>query len=421
MGSRRTIWRRGSALRVGTLVLAAVVLAGCSASTVTWPPSKPSSAGSGTADGSGALASPAGTGLHVAIPDKSAAASLAVASDAPRETAAAATVDQITADYTYKAELITPLAHLYGGTGTLALDDFVKITVENKNTKAVKVVATSDIPGYTEKASDTVTIDPGASQLIRQNPRLTTAAIDGLNSQHQADLHVQVSYLDAGVAKTVLDQTSTTLITSRRDFPWSIKDFTQQESWELVVAMATPTDPKVEELISTAAHNYDPNHASLSGYDSANDDSGSVRQRLSNIWQAETNDYNLTYVGTTDSFASGSSQRIRLPGEVLDQSSGNCIELTLLYASVAEAMGLESALIMIPGHAYVAIRLDATNDNYYFIETTMIGGATFKEAAHEGNVEWTAAQPHVAAGDADYGWGDVAQARADGVLPIPWH
>jgi hypothetical protein len=402
MGSRRKTYGQ-----VGALALVAIMLAACSASTVTFPPARSSAA-------------PAGTGVHVAIPGESGAkASQAVASEAPRETAAAATVDQITADYTYKAELITPLAHLYGTSGTLSLDDFVIVTVENKNSKPVKVVATSEIAGYTNKSSDTVTIDAGATQEIRQDPRLTTAAIDGLNSQHQADLHVVVSYLDAGQSRTVLDQTSPTLITSRRDFPWSIKGFTQQESWELVVAMVTPTDPGVEGLIRTAA-TYDPNKVMTSGYTEQNDDTGTVWQRLSNVWQAETNDYSLTYIGTTDSFASGSSQRIRLPGEVLDQASGNCIELTLLYAATAEALGLESAIIMIPGHAYVAIRLDNKNDSYYFIETTMIGAATFKDAAHEGNTEWTAAQPHVANAEADYGWVDIAQARADGVLPIPW-
>ena len=404
MGSRRKTFGR-----VGATALGAIMLAGCSSSSVTFPPARSSAAS----------AAPAGTGVHVAIPDESGAkASQPVASGAPRATAGSVTVDQITADYTYKAELITPLAHLYGLPDLL--DDFVIVTVKNDNSAPVKVVVGSEIAGFTSKASDTVSVAAGATEEVRQNPRLTTTAIDGLNSQHEADLHVVVSYLDAGQPRTVLDQTSPTLITSRRDFPWSIKGFTQQEDWNLVVAMATPTDPKVEELISTAAHNYDPNHASLSGYDSLNDDSGSVWQRMSNIWQAETNDYNLTYVGTTDSFASGSSQRIRLPGEVLDQSSGNCIELTLLYVSVAEAMGLQSAIVMIPGHAYVAIRLDNKNDSYYFIETTMIGAATFKEAAHEGNLEWTDAQPHVAASEADYGWVDVAQARANGIIPIPW-
>jgi hypothetical protein len=105
---------------------------------------------------------------------------------------------------------------------------------------------------------------------------------------------------------------------------------------------------------------------------------------------------------------------------VLDTNSGNCIELTLLYASAVEALGMQPAIIIIPGHAYVAVRLDDTNDSYYFIETTMIGQAPFKDAAKEGNIEWTDAQPHVAAGETDYGWVDVATQRKNGIVPIPW-
>ena len=77
--------------------------------------------------------------------------------------------------------------------------------------------------------------------------------------------------------------------------------------------------------------------------------------------------------------------------------------------------------MLIPGHAYVAIRVDSTSDSYYFIETTMIGRATFTDAANYALGEWNDAQPHVAAGDQDYGWVDVATQRANGIVPIPWH
>ena len=143
-------------------------------------------------------------------------------------------------------------------------------------------------------------------------------------------------------------------------------------------------------------------------------------QRLSDIWQAETNDYNLTYISTPITFASGQSQRIRLPGEVLDQSSGNCIELTLLYAAAVEYLGMQAALVIVPGHAYVAVSVDGTSDSYYFIETTMIGAATFDQASSAALTEWEKAQPHVAAADPDYAWVDVPSARKNGVVPIPW-
>ena len=106
---------------------------------------------------------------------------------------------------------------------------------------------------------------------------------------------------------------------------WSIKDMDQQMDFNLIGAMVTPSDPAVEGLIRAAA-NYDPSHSMESGYKSDLDKDGSVYQRLADLWKAEADDYNLTYISTTISFAPGQSQRIRLPAEVLDQASGNCIE-----------------------------------------------------------------------------------------------
>jgi hypothetical protein len=396
-------WRKVHG-RLGALALTLIVAAGCSAASATWPPVRPSAM------------VPVASGLHVIVPDASGAhASQPAASAAPRATATSATVDQITADYTYKSELITPIAHLYG----TFLDDFVIVTVDNGNSAPVKVTVQSTITGYTDKASDTVTVAANGTEEIRQNPRLTQAGYESLNSQHPAELSVVVSYLESGQPRTILDQTSETTITSRDDFPWSIKGFTQQENFDLVTAMITPTDPSVNALIRNAA-NYDPNGAMTSGYDSEQDADGTVAQRLSDIWQAEASDYKLTYISTPITFASGSSQRIRLPGEVLDQSSGNCIELTLLYAAAVEFLGMQPALVIVPGHAYVAVRLDSKNNSFYFVETTMIGAATFNDALKTGSSEWQKAQPHVAAAEADYGWVNVPKARADGILPIPW-
>jgi hypothetical protein len=390
-------WRNAYG-RLGALALIVIIAGGCSSASATWPATAPSG------------------GARVDLPVASAAqSSHAVESEAPRATAASATIDQITADYVYTSELVTPIAHLYGS----FIDDFVIVTVGNANATPVKITVQSDIPGYTDKSSDTLTVAANGSEEIRQNPRLTQAGYESLNSQHPAALHVVVSYLESGQPRTILDQTSQTLITSRDDFPWSIKGFTQQENYDLVVAMITPTDPSVNTLIRTAA-NYDPNKIMTSGYGSAQDSDGTVRQRLSNIWQAETSDYSLTYISTPITFAPGQSQRIRLPGEVLDQSSGNCIELTLLYAAAAEYLGMQAALVIVPGHAYVAISVDDTGETYYFIETTMIGAATFEEATTTALAEWKKAQPHVAAGDADYAWVDVPTARKDGIVPIPW-
>jgi hypothetical protein len=385
--------------RAGALALVAVILAGCSSASATWP---------AIDSGGGIRLATSNPSSETARPEETGAG--------PIVTAGTVTVDKITVDYIYRSDLITPLAHLYG----TFLDDFMIAEIANGNDTSVKVVVTSEITGFTTVASKTVTIAPGATEEIRENPALTTAAIDELSSGRPGELHVRVTYLDNGVERVVLDETNETSLWARRDFPWSIKGMTQQEDFDLLGVMVTPNDLKVEALVRAAAY-YDPNKAMTGGYSSERDAEGDVYQRLSNIWQAEANDYNLTYISTTVTFAPGDTQRIRLPSEVLDQSSGNCIELALLYAAAVEALNMQPVIVIVPGHAYVAVRTDNVNDYYYFIETTMIGGASFDQAVERGGQEFDEAQPHLADNDSQYGWVSIAEGRQNGVLPIPWH
>lgn len=325
--------------------------------------------------------------------------------------------NDIQVDYVYTNNLITILYPLYGST----LDDFVVITLTNNNAKAVKLVVQSEVTGYTTQSIDTVTVEANETLEVRQNPRLIPEAIDELNVAKPAQFHLRVVYLDDGVEKPVLDQTGETQVYARRDFPWSIPGFTDEEVWELTAAMVTPNDPAVEELLRYAADYTDSGiiTGGYSGY--LDDEAGKVWDRLEAIWQAEEEIYNLTYINTWVSYAPGSVQRIRLPAEVLDQRSGNCIELAALYAAAAEAMDLETALIGIPGHAFVAVRTDMENANYYFIETTLIGRATFAEAVDSGNQEFEEALPHLNAREDYYRWVTVQDAREKGILPLPWH
>jgi hypothetical protein len=335
----------------------------------------------------------------------------------PTATSVSASADNIDVSYTYTDPLITVLYPLYG---SKILDNYVDVTITNHNSQPVRVITQSEIPGYSDKAIDTLTVDANGTTEVSQNPRLTQASIDSLDIQRPASFHIRVVYLQNGDEKLILDETKDITLTARRDFPWSVEGFSQQEDFELLAAMVTPTDPSVEALIRDAA-----NHISggiiEGGYGGHTlDDNGRVWARLSALWDAE-NDSKLTYINTTVTFQPDTFQRIRLPYEVLDQHSGNCIETTQLYASAAEALDLEPAIILIPGHAYVAVRMDDTNDQYYVIETTLIGRADFATAVQRGAEEFQDALPHITAGDEDYGWVTIADARAKGITPLPWH
>lgn len=325
-------------------------------------------------------------------------------------------LDKVNVDYTYRSDLISIIYPLYGS----ILDDFTIVTITNTNEVPVKIMVSSEVQGFTTKSVDTITIDAQSTEEIRQNPRLDSSAFERLNVEQPAQFQIKVSALENGVEKILLEDSGETLVFARRDFPWSIPGMTEQEDFELLGAMVTPNDPAVEQLLRHAA-DYTQSGSMWGGYNGANnDEDGDVWERLEAIWKAEQNEYGLTYLSTLVTYAPGDIQRIRLPRETLEQRAGNCIDLALLFASAAEAIRLEPAIIGIPGHAFVAIRTDQTNSIYYFIETTLIGQSDFSDAVSMGKDEWYEVKEKVENGEPSYNWVTIADAREKGILPLPW-
>ncbi|MDX2000595.1 MAG: energy transducer TonB [Thermoanaerobaculia bacterium] len=65
-------------------------------------------------------------------------------------------------------------------------------------------------------------------------------------------------------------------------------------------------------------------------------------------------------------------QSLKYPRDVLRDRSGTCIDLAMLYAAAAHAIGLPAYLALVPGHAFPVI--DLPSGNPAAVETTMVGG-----------------------------------------------
>src|SRR4029077_11411867 len=76
------------------------------------------------------------------------------------------------------------------------------------------------------------------------------------------------------------------------------------------------------------------------------------------------------------------TQRTRLPRESLRHKSANCIDGTVLMASLLEAASLHPAIVLVPGHAFVGWETWEGSDEWDYLETTMIASHDF-EAARE--------------------------------------
>lgn len=117
---------------------------------------------------------------------------------------------------------------------------------------------------------------------------------------------------------------------------------------ELLAAFVTPNHPAIDRIIARAVTfleewTRDP---SLDAYQSK--DTNRVFLQAAAVYKA-LQEQNIVYAEPPASFET-SGQRIRLCDEVLDQKLGTCMDLSVLYASCLEKIGLNPLLILQKGH-----------------------------------------------------------------------
>ena len=105
----------------------------------------------------------------------------------------------------------------------------------------------------------------------------------------------------------------------------------------------------------------------------------------------------ITYLQNNGAGSHG--QKINYPIEVLRSRDGLCIETTLLFASILEALGMQPLIVETQDHAFLGWRTEKDGNTLDFVETTLIGGTstfafanksaidTFNEEADAGHFE----------------------------------
>lgn len=126
-------------------------------------------------------------------------------------------------------------------------------------------------------------------------------------------------------------------------------------------------------------------------------------------------------------------QHVRLPREVLVGQAGLCVELATLFASIAQAAGLEPVILTTEHHAYPAIKF---GNDVIPIEATAVGmpgrgkeygAASFEQAMLVGQANkeaWLAGRGQSFANDKlvmepglPIGWYDIADLHQQGIVP----
>jgi len=284
--------------------------------------------------------------------------------------------------------LPTSIVHLF------EVDEHPLVTFELKYSggENVRLRLKSYVEGYSAMAVDTLELTYKDKQAkIHQLPTFFPDKLNLVTELTRATLHIEVDDLDG---KTRQHSTFPIWLLARTSAYLEIRDPSTNKKIDLrpyLGAWVTPNTPQVMELLRDAVDLHP--QKQIVGFQT---DPAGVRQQVSCIFEAlKVRD--IKYINSIVSFGGRTGefiQRIRLPRETIEYKSANCVDGTVLMASILEFASLNPGIVLVPGHAFLAwetwetSNIPMTTDEKFqewdYLETTMIDSADFKSANERG-------------------------------------
>lgn len=255
----------------------------------------------------------------------------------------------------------------------------VEITVENGDSKPRRLRIFSRLEGYSADAIDTIELaargKPNATRTVTQLPTLFPERIRTVRELTRASVTVLVEEIGG---KVETHESLSVWLLARNAAPLAVRD-PATGGWvdlsRYFGAFVTPNQRAIMLFLRQAARRHP--EGRLTGYQS------DVLLQAQAIYDALKQDADITYVNSLIAFnpeESARGQRVRLPRESLEERQANCMDGTLLFASLLEAATINPAIVIIPGHAFVGWEAPQNSGTWEYLETTMIGANTFEEA-----------------------------------------
>lgn len=275
-------------------------------------------------------------------------------------------------------------------TGAYSLMDpetepLVEIEISNVSRETKRMCVTVYIEGLSAQAVRTIEVEHRKTESVRLQPTLFPDKVEAINEVRRATLHVIIDDLDG--ARECHDTHVLTCLARNASF----NSVRRPETGEVVDlshyygAWVTPHADAVQERIRQAVSTMSDRR--MLGYQGDVDVvSGQVESLYRALRGAE-----IVYVNSVIDYGAPdglTTQRTRLPRESLHMRSANCIDGTVLMASMIEGVSLNPAIVLVPGHAFVGWETWENSGEWQFLETTMIGTQPFEAACASGKRQY---------------------------------
>ncbi len=295
----------------------------------------------------------------------------------------------------------------------------VTVDLANHTPGQLRLNVLVEVEGYSRKASKMAPLASGASASLDLFPAFDVAQVATLEELTPASVRVQVEDM-AGGARW-LDQTLPLQLLAVNSAPLAAWDPVSGKRFDLTPyfgAFVTPNDPELDAFLHDAAV-FLPEGHTFSGYQ-VRDVTPQVQALFDALAARGT-----VYVDSTLDFnpasATQMTQRVRLPSQALVARTANCIDGVLLMASLLERIGIEPAIVLLPGHALLGWAPYKGSDDWSYLETTLIGRKSFEEAHDMGErkVKPHKIQLEKTGDDRYYRCWPLRDLRARGITPVP--
>jgi len=286
------------------------------------------------------------------------------------------------------------------------------------------------------RAGSRVTVSVVSNKLIHNSSQTYTLPRAGaiyeiyptLHFDYDQMLRVRQSYpeavqfrvsVDGAPAETQTLQMSVRPITEcLYNVPGATKNSPRKDMAFMYGAYVNEDHPLIDKLLAKATAE-DGQPMSFSGYQG---DSDEVYAELESIWNLlkrqgfRYSDISATsHTGDDDEW----TQHVRLLGDSFRNKQTNCVDGTVLMASIFAKIGLSPFLVCTPSHMYIGVDLDEDEEepDFILIETTMLADSTFDEAVEAGDENWVEFEDEED-NDPGYVWYYVHEIREMGIQPL---
>lgn len=255
----------------------------------------------------------------------------------------------------------------------------VTFRVHNVRDITARLRFTTFVDGYSAHAVDILEVPAGERCALNHLPAFFLDKTRSVTEICRAALHIQVQDL-APSGQPELHRTIPLWLLARTSAYLSILDPESGAPLDLspyLGAWVTPNQPEVHRVLRQAVEHV-PGRM-MSGYQV---DAQGVEAQVGAIYKTLAA-LDISYVNSVLTMGAVPGllmQRVRLPRQSIEDRAANCLDATVLMASLLEAASLHPALVLIQGHSLLAWQTTDKDDSWDYVETTQLGHTPFAQA-----------------------------------------